>query len=133
MNKKLSKFILTFLLLTKTLGAQDVVPESTEQKAAKDITLDDLEMSYKYTKGGHLLYDCQDKHFVCTSKVETKRCKTARKNSILDNDDILPCAITQKFKDYNECKEFQQKRVNMAINHMYCYHPDKREAFLFEN
>ncbi len=133
MKKKLSKFILTFLLMTNPISAQDVMPDSPEQEVAKDITLDDLEMSYKYTKGGNLIYDCQDNHFVCTSEVETKRYKVARKNSILDNDEVLPCAITQRFKDYKECKDFQQKRVNMAVNHMFCYHPEKREAFLFEN
>jgi hypothetical protein len=88
-----------------------------------DILLQDPEMSIFYQKGGYLIYDCIEKHWVCTAKPEHERCIAVRKNSISDNDPKLPCASIKKFISHEVCIKSQKEMVDWGIRGRFCKHP----------
>lgn len=117
----MNKFvILLFFLVLSAFGqnADDV---------GLDISLRDPNLSLKYQKGEYLVYDCGDKHFVCTALPEYKRCLNQLNYDLENNEIDLSCAPLKKFNTNNECIKEQKRLVHSSIYNGMCENPNKRE------
>jgi hypothetical protein len=108
-------------------NVSEVQTDEPNPKQAVDILLLDNELSVLYSRGGYLLYDCQSKHWVCTSKNEKVRCDNARKFAIKENEENLPCAIIKLFDDEKSCQKKQQIIIDSAMENRFCMHPERRK------
>lgn len=128
MRKKMSKFILLILISFIRIGHAHSVEETVtrEKTSGQDILLMDNELSLYYSRGGHLVYDCLAKHWVCTGKNEVSRCDDDRKNSIKDMEQALPCAVIKKFENEKECQIRQLELINEGYQNRFCVHPEVR-------
>jgi len=106
------------LLLTISLNAfgSDV----TTNNPGVDILLMDPYPSTKYLRGQYLLYDCIDKHWVCTSKAEFGACKDGRTIAQADKQDKLPCAPIKEFESESQCNKVQARLTSSASSMRSC-------------
>lgn len=96
---------------------------SFAQTTSEDINQNDPKLNYKYEKGRFLVYDCFDKHFVCTQSLEYNRCKDARVKAIKDGEEHLPCAYFDPSQSISECQKKQQSLTNKGENYLFCNKP----------
>ena len=119
MGKKVSKLLLFIsLVFTSITWAQDVDSDQIEE--AEDITLRDPNLSLKYQKGAFLLYDCVDKHWVCTAKPEFLSCKESRDIAIKDQSSTRPCVPIREFSSDQACQNHQRTLVDSAMRTRFC-------------
>jgi hypothetical protein len=88
------------------------------------------ELSIKYFAGAYLVYDCQDKHYVCTDEYEYKRCQSNRDHAEKDMDIKLPCVPINKFLDRKTCEEKQKELVSTGRYVNFCLHEDYKKRFI---
>ena len=111
------KIFMLLLFLSFSIQAQESknkadLATKTEQKRDKskdDITLSDPDLSIKYQRGRFLMYDCEDKHWVCTQKLEFDRCSEKRKYVDFIKGQLYPCAPVKPFASEAECVKRQRK------------------------
>ncbi len=84
-----------------------------------------IRLSTKYFKGEVLVYDCVDRHFVCTSLVSATECREERDSFLAKNRFELPCAPIKSFNTHEECSEEQYKRVHDIPNRVWCFNEKK--------
>lgn len=72
------------------------------------------EFSDKYMAGPHLVYDCEDKHWVCVDEDNKKDCVDDREQRELDKFRSLKCTYARTFDDKPSCFQFQRNMVNSA-------------------
>lgn len=105
------KMIIFYIILKSFCYAQ----ENT------DIAQQSQRLSIKYTKGNILLYDCDDKHWVCTDMLEQKNCLERREQITLDKDQFYPCVVYKTYKVYDDCIKDQQRLTDHAIQVLFCH------------
>lgn len=118
---KMIKFALVFLCFSFQLFAQD------SNKAGQDILLMDPYLSTKYQRGSYLLYDCYDKHWVCTAKAEFDTCQDARSTASKNKDDKLPCMPLKAFESEAKCNEIQARIVSSSYGNRDCKSEELKE------
>jgi hypothetical protein len=133
-----SKGFITFLFIALiTLGAScyaqdESVSEASSTNSSKDsmdILLQDPNLSLKYTKGKFLLYDCYDKHWVCTSKYEYQACRDLRKILLKDHTARLNCSPVKQFSSEKDCQLAQKSLVTRKMGLRTCIHPTIQKQF----
>ena len=140
MRKKMSKFILLiFITFVLPVYGEEGIDDSLDQRSSPeeieapnkyigvDILLLDNELSLLYSRGPYLVYDCQNRHWVCTGKNEVERCNNAREFAIGENEMRLPCAVIKVFEDEKSCQKKQQVVIDAALENRFCMHPVRRE------
>jgi hypothetical protein len=103
------------------------VKENKGLEVGVDIDQQDPNMDALYKKGPYLVYDCKNKHWVCTQELEYKRCQIQRKTSLLDYENELACAYFDVFDRREDCWKKQQELTNVAKYEQFCLHPTKVE------
>lgn len=134
-----SKRFVTFLATGLIVLVSNCYAQSNSTKEEKksdqdsenniDILLQDPNLSLKYTKGKFLLYDCYDKHWVCTSKFEYQSCRDLRKILIKDHTARLNCSPVKEFISENACHLAQKGLVVRKMGLRTCIHPDIQKQF----
>lgn len=117
--QRMLKIFMLLLFFSFSIQAQESKDKAnqatnTEQKRDKskdDITLSDPDLSIKYQRGRFLLYDCEDKHWVCTKKLEFDRCGEKRKYVDFVKEQLYPCAPIKAFASEAECVKRQRKFI----------------------
>lgn len=107
------------------------VNQQADDKANLDVLLDDPLLSLKYQRGSYLMYDCTDKHWVCTGKSEYNLCLERRKVGILDKNLNLPCGAFTKFKSEKECQKYQIEVINRSEGVSFCVNENNESADKF--
>lgn len=97
--------------------------EQRKIESGVDFLQQDENLNDKYQKGAYLLFDCIDKHWVCSGKIEYDRCKEHRVNALLDKDEKLPCAFFAKFSDRKSCHQAQLEVTERGALNRLCDHP----------
>tara|TARA_R110000868_G_scaffold300224_4_gene560665 strand:+ start:3905 stop:4315 length:411 start_codon:yes stop_codon:yes gene_type:complete len=129
-------FLTLSLLLSQVSLAQiDISTEREKrerEKAAKDDGVPDdflkgtgIRLSPRYFKGEVLVYDCRDRHFVCTSMESATECREERDRFLAKDRFELPCAPIKRFKNHEACGEEQYKRVHDIPDKRWCYNEKK--------
>ncbi len=117
------RFVLLFFILCICVVI-DVYAQSGSQ--GSDFDNSDPALDAYYLRGEYLVYDCNTDHWVCTKKLEYNRCKTQRKEALLDLERRLPCAFFNEFKTNELCAKEQQRLTNEARGNRFCFHPDEQ-------
>lgn len=112
----MSKLLVLIIFYTISLKAE----EKTSSSENIDIYQQKERLSVKYTRGGHLLYDCDDGHFVCTDELEAKNCLVKREFHLLEKSEELPCVMFKKFPKEKDCLDEQKRLINRAVHVMSC-------------
>ncbi len=100
------KFIF-FLLILNIAYAQDESEFPEDYEARVDYISD------KYFAGAFLIYDCEEKHWVCVMEIDYKSCEKKRKESLDKFAKYLSCAPIGQFPSKKGC--FQ--RVQFLTGH----------------
>lgn len=95
-------------------------------QAGKDFDNSNPELDDFYLRGPYLVYDCVRNHWVCTQKLEHKRCQTQRKRSLLELDVRLPCAHFDEYANNESCVKDQLRLTNEARGDRFCLHPNQK-------
>lgn len=103
-----------------------------QDEGNEDILLSDPYLSVLYQRGSFLIYNCADKHWVCTARPEFVGCIEARNESLKDNEANLPCAPIREFDSEKDCVAHQASLVNAQTENRFCIHPDRREIELVD-
>ena len=62
------------------------------------------------------MYDCRDKHWVCTGEIEFKKCQKKRIKEILDEKGIKQIWLAEKIgKSYNMVNGYVQNRRQPSL------------------
>lgn len=85
------------------------------------------EISGLYQRGSHLLYDCNNNHWVCTKKLEYKRCKNTRKAELLDYKLRLSCAYFDIYKTNKDCLSELIRLTDEGRGDRFCLHPEEKQ------
>lgn len=135
-RKRMTYFLFTFLFATNLLAQIDIATEREMRERAKApdsgpkdfLEGTEVRLSSRYFRGGVLVYDCRDRHFVCTSISSANECHDERMWFINKDRFELPCAPIKQFKDHESCVSEQYKRVHDIPEARWCYN-DKKLRF----
>lgn len=100
---------------------------NAEAEATVDILLMDPNLSLKYQRGKYLVYDCIDKHWVCTGEPEFDACEDTREISLRETYERLPCVPITAFNDVETCQKIQTKVTDRAEFMRHCLSAELRE------
>lgn len=114
-------FILVFINISSALCA-----DGAASKANEDFSLFDSFLDNNYQRGGHLVYDCLEKHWVCTGAIEYNRCLRYRSTALKDNKNKLPCGVVKKFKNEKVCQLEQSRLTSRSDYSRFCFHDNYR-------
>jgi hypothetical protein len=122
-------FILSSSVFAQSVGAQAVAGEqvTADENGNLDVALEDPDLSLRYQRGSYLLYDCIEKHWVCTGSPEYNYCKKSREEAILDRSPKLPCAHVKLFKNEKSCNRTQQIITSRGDYARFCLHPEYKK------
>jgi hypothetical protein len=118
-----------FIMLVWLLGGS-IWTYAQQKEEAQDIALEDPQMSRKYFKGGYLMYDCYDRHWVCTTKAMSNACDDQREKAIDRNSLKLPCATWQSYADHDTCAIEQKRLVELGMQFSFCTHQRAKKHFI---
>lgn len=82
-------------------------------------------LSSRYFKGSVLMYDCKDRHFVCTSMLNAIECRDMRDHLLNNERFFLPCVPIKRFKTDDECVKEQYRRMHEIPDLRWCYNSKK--------
>ena len=110
------------LSFSMSAWAQDVINEGFDP--TKDFISD------KYMAGTSLIYDCLDRHWVCTGESEYQACVKERAINISIKRTELPCVASEVFASKREC--FARAKTLVARGNIpkTCLHPLERQRFI---
>jgi hypothetical protein len=112
-----------WLLITLLLGV-------THNLLAQEIDPTKDTLSAKWTAGAFLIYDCDDRHWVCVHDLGQAQCEDLRKNKLASGARTLGCAPGQVFESREACWDVQKRLVNEALYPRTCLHPNARKRFI---
>lgn len=110
MKLKMVIFIFLYALFGRLALSEDNI----------DIAQQSERLSLKYTKGNVLIYDCDDKHWVCTDVLEEKSCLSKREQVTLDKNQYYSCVVFKTFKLYENCVKEQQRLTDHSVHVLFC-------------
>lgn len=133
--KQISRIFLFLLLLGSPIGwsqeqivTLDQQPDKPTDEQSQDVLLSDPYLSLLYQRGAFLIYNCHDRHWVCSGEAEYKSCLEERNYALDEKTSKLPCAPIQKFKSDKACQEYQARLTDFNMGDRFCLHPDRRET-----
>lgn len=127
-------FLFMLLFVTNLLAQIDISTEREQRAKELDegsedfLRGTDIRLSMRYYQGEVLVYDCRDRHFVCTSIDSANECHNERDLLLNKNRFELPCAPIKQFKDHETCVKEQYKRIHEVPETRWCYN-DKKLKF----
>ena len=77
-------------------------------------------ISEKYFAGAFLIYDCEEKHWVCVLKEDFATCNEKRAKSISGREKQLPCAPIGEFPTKKSCFQRQLYLSGQAHGNRFC-------------
>lgn len=105
-----------FLLLLSALA----LAEEGDPSIPKDFEMSKDKISEKYLAGAFLIYDCEEKHWVCVLKEDSDICKERREKAISTGEKNLPCAPIGEFPTKKSCFQRQLYLIGQAHGFRFC-------------
>lgn len=87
-------------------------------------------ISEKYDTGPFLIYDCEDRHWVCVMESYFNECKEKRLKAISEFKEDLPCAPVGEFPVKKSCFQRELFMVTHNYGTDFCKNPHWREKSL---
>lgn len=115
------RFILLCLLISFSLFAQ---------KKEKYPYVQQQGYSDKYFSGEYLMYDCQDKHWVCGDKEAKLNCDAAVQRYLPTDSVYIPCFVVKKFESLSECVHHNKNVVSNLAPTRNCFHPKYKKKII---
>jgi len=109
-----------FLLLLLLISGAVLAEEKEEDPLPSDFELKDDSISDKYFAGAFLIYDCEEKHWVCVLKEDYKECDEKREKSKKLREKHLPCAPIGEFPTKRSCFQRQLYLTGQAHGSRFC-------------
>ena len=85
-----------------------------------DITLENYVINGQYRSGNNLIYNCNQKIFVCVTSAGKIQCDTDRQNARENNLLHYPCAVLKSFATKEECFNKNYEVANVNAFKRYC-------------
>jgi hypothetical protein len=85
-----------------------------------DFVMSQDNISEKYFAGAFLIYDCEEKHFVCVLPEDYKTCEDQREKAIKNKEKYLPCAPLGEFPTKRSCFQRDLYLVGLAHGNRFC-------------
>ena len=128
MKKPFETLLLAFLVVVVPALAHATADPESAKAEAFDPTRDNI--SGKYLGGPVLLYDCEEKHWVCVSGDDAQNCDKTRATEGEKKQIALSCARGTVFETKSTCL-YQLRTLTMRGNvPRACLHPDHRSRFI---
>ena len=108
------KLIFLSLFLLATAFAVEEIPLPADFEMKND------NISEKYLAGAFLIYDCEEKHWVCVLQEDYKACESKRKVSADKKERNLPCAPIGEFPSKRSCFQRQLYLSGHAHGYRFC-------------
>ena len=119
-----SKVTIFFMLFSFSVGAQKAAKTLTGYDPIADV------LSSKYEAGHYLIYDCEDKHWVCVRDAYYQDCESKRTQEIEENAKDLSCVPLGYFPTKRSCFERQLYMLGQNFGTKFCLHPEWRHRDL---
>lgn len=110
---RFSLFFILFSIVFSTYG------EEKKEKERKTHHM--VQLSRFYRSGEYLLYDCNNRHFVCVDKTSFDECREKRNEAIDKRNFLLPCAPLKKLGHFEICVEVQYSKIYQMGNRDFCF------------
>lgn len=125
------KYILMLLLVNAPLFAQSILPQQEKLVTGFDPRRDII--SDKYVAGPYLIYDCQDKHWVCVEESFFEECRTMREEDKRQKKTFARCAPVGEFEVKFSCFQEQLRLTGNVDPEKLCVLDNwKRKQISFE-
>ena len=108
-----------YLLLIFPLQAQYAL-DSLNGGIVKD-SLGGKPISQRFVDGRYLIYECDDKHYVCVDEEGYEKCQYIRRNRKIGQFENLGCAPLKVYDDVAKCFEKQKSMIGSAKNIPFCF------------
>ena len=81
---------------------------------------EDYVINIQYRGGDNLIYDCNEKYFVCVSDTGRDQCETDRQEAKDNGKENYPCAVLKVYKKKEDCLQKQYEIANVNALKRYC-------------
>ena len=110
------RFSLVFILFSMLFTLTGEEGKGKERKSHHRFQISKL-----YRSGEYLIYDCNNRHFVCADEISFNECREKRNFAIDKRFFLLPCAPLKKFEHYEVCVETQYSKTYQMGNRDFCF------------
>jgi hypothetical protein len=118
---KLLAGALLFMVLTPvSMGQREETLLQGPRKELGSFTVENEKISPYYRRGEHLIYDCEDGHFVCVVVENYESCRARREFALRNKIRDLPCAPLKKFSSNKECFAAHYKKMGEVKDKRFC-------------
>ena len=80
--------------------------------------------SAKYSRGRHLIYDCEKRHFACITTEEFEVCRRNRADDLAKRRERPRCAPLKAFPSEAVCAREQKRQIELPRPKTFCTNPD---------
>ncbi len=108
------KVLIAVFLISLAIAKEEEVSLPHDFNGVQD------KISDKYYAGAHLIYDCEEKHFVCVLPEDNKVCEEKRAEAIKNKEKFLPCASLGEFPTRRSCFQRELFMVGHAHGNRFC-------------
>ena len=119
-NFNIISLVIIFFICSPVHGIDKKVFTEKEMKETLDNDYLDPVISFKYERGSYLIYDCQDKHWICSGSLEFKRCQDWKKQADKRNAKSYQCVAVKRYKNISSCVDAQYAQVNKNHDIRFC-------------
>jgi hypothetical protein len=105
-------FFILIAIFCPCVWAASETSAKSPKPSADNIIYEEVKINYKYREGEYLVYDCQDKYFVCVHEEDFKECEKKRADDIRRERAWMRCAPFKGFKDEKACQKLLYKKLH---------------------
>lgn len=88
------------------------------------------QISDKYQSGNHLIYDCDDMHWVCVIKEDFDNCYSRTAKALRTGRHRLDCVSESEYESPKDCHKRQLELVKESFYPRFCINPNERKRFI---
>lgn len=103
-----------FLLIFISVEAQNNPKVRIDTFGGKTISL-------RFKDGRNLIYECDDRHYVCVDDDGYEKCQFIRKNRKIGQFENLGCAPLTIFDEVEDCFEKQKELISTTKKTPFCF------------
>lgn len=103
----------------KSLWGRDIFSGTRVFNQKFESPIDDR-ISYDYRRGPYLIYNCEEKHYVCVEKENYRECHIKRDFALKMKLISMPCAPIKKYEDVAKCTLQHKALINKSHFKGFC-------------
>ncbi len=99
-------------------------------RAQQELDADGQELSEKWVQGPALVYDCDERHWVCVTGDKHGQCREQHDARLASKAPFLGCVPGTVFATPAECFARQRELIVLSVFPRACIHPGERARFI---